>query len=123
MKSDRRHFLNTALTGGLVIINPIKLQVSEKVSNKYQQLDAILAKPVLKKEIFSSPVIIESVELLRMNNSFLCRVRSKDGAEGISVANNEQMKSLYPVFLNRLQPFFKGKNALDLEKLLEEVYV
>ena len=123
MKSDRRHFLNTALTGGLVIINPIKLQVSEKVSNKYQQLDAILAKPVLKKETFSSPVIIESVELLRMNNSFLCRVRSKDGAEGISVANNEQMKSLYPVFVNRLQPFFKGKNALDLEKLLEEVYV
>jgi L-alanine-DL-glutamate epimerase-like enolase superfamily enzyme len=33
------------------------------------------------------------------------------------------MKSLWPVFINRLQPFFKGKDARDLELLLEEVYV
>ena len=33
------------------------------------------------------------------------------------------MKSFYPVFVNRLQPFFIGKDARDLEALLEEVYV
>jgi L-alanine-DL-glutamate epimerase-like enolase superfamily enzyme len=33
------------------------------------------------------------------------------------------MESLYPVFVNRLRPFFKGKDARDLEKHLEEVYV
>ncbi len=64
------------------------------------------SKPVLKKELFPDPVIIDTLELLRLRNTFLCRVRSKDGAEGISVANNEQMKSLWPVFVNRLQPFF-----------------
>ena len=77
----------------------------------------------LKRSFFSSPVIIESLELLRFNNSFLCRVKSKDGAVGISVANNDQMKSLYPVFINRLQPFFIGKDARNLEDLLDEVYV
>jgi L-alanine-DL-glutamate epimerase-like enolase superfamily enzyme len=34
-----------------------------------------------------------------------------------------QMGSLYPVFTNRLQQFFTGKDARDLETLLEEVYV
>ena len=48
---------------------------------------------------------------------------STDGAEGISVGNNAQMASLYPVFVNRLQPFFPGKDARDWEALLEEVYV
>jgi L-alanine-DL-glutamate epimerase-like enolase superfamily enzyme len=50
-------------------------------------------------------------------------VRSKDGAVGISVANNSQQRSLYPIHVNRLQPFFLGKDARDLEELLEEVYV
>jgi L-alanine-DL-glutamate epimerase-like enolase superfamily enzyme len=33
------------------------------------------------------------------------------------------MKSLYPIFVNRLQQFFIGKDARNLEALLEEVYV
>ena len=86
-------------------------------------LDEISSKPVLQKDQFRSPVIIETLELLRFKNNFLCRVRSKDGAMGVSVANNDQMKSLWPVFINRLQPFFIGKDARNLEALMEEVYV
>jgi len=90
---------------------------------RFSKIDDILKQPVLKKELFATPVIIESLELLRLNNNFLCRVRSKDGAVGISVANDAQMKSLYPIFVNRLQKFFIGKDARNLEALLEEVYV
>lgn len=50
-------------------------------------------------------------------------MRSKDGAEGISVGNNAQLESLYPIFIHRLQPFFSGKDARDWENLLDEVYV
>jgi hypothetical protein len=39
------------------------------------------------------------------------------------VANNAQMRSLYPIQVNRLQPFFLKKDARDLDSLLEEVYV
>ncbi|MGH8017577.1 MAG: mandelate racemase/muconate lactonizing enzyme family protein, partial [Opitutaceae bacterium] len=69
------------------------------------------------------PGIIEKVELLGFNQSFLCRVRSKDGAEGFSSSNNSQMASLYPIFVNRLQNFFVGKDARDLEAVLEQAYV
>jgi L-alanine-DL-glutamate epimerase-like enolase superfamily enzyme len=86
-------------------------------------LDEVLNRAVFKKEFFSGPVFIDKLELLRYKDNFICRVISKDGAVGISVSNNMQMISLYPVFVNRLQPFFIGKNAVELESLLDEVYV
>lgn len=89
----------------------------------YRELDRVLGMPVLKKGLFPDPVIIDRLELLRYGDNFICRVTSKDGAEGLSVSNNAQMISLYPVFLNRLQPFFPGKDARDWETLLDEVYV
>jgi L-alanine-DL-glutamate epimerase-like enolase superfamily enzyme len=123
MKTNRRKFIATSIAGSLAATLPFSGCEPEDIKKKYAILDDILNKPVLKKELFSSPLIIESLELLRFNNSFLCLVRSKDGAEGIAVANNDQMISLYPVFLNRLQPFFIGKDARNLETILDEVYV
>jgi L-alanine-DL-glutamate epimerase-like enolase superfamily enzyme len=88
----------------------------------YSTLDAVLSKPVLKRELFSTPVIIETLELLRDENSFLCRVRSTDGAEGFSVGHSG-LTSLYPIFGRRLCPFFIGKDARDLDLLLDKVYI
>ena len=123
MKTSRRKFLETTVAGSIATIIPGLSSGKENVKEKYVILDEIIEKPVLKTDQFSTPVIIETLELLRYKNTFLCRVRSKDGAVGLSVANNEQMKSLYPVFVNRLQPFFIGKDARKLETLLREVYV
>jgi len=123
MKSTRRKFIETSLAAGIGAALPGIITEKEDLIAKYSVLDEILRKPVLKKELFPDPVIIDTLELLRFGNTFLCRVRSKDGAEGISVANNEQMKSLWPVFVNRLQPFFHGKDARSLDTILDEVYV
>lgn len=89
---------------------------------RFRKLDEILSQPVLKKQLFKEPVILDQVELLRMNNSFLCRVRSRDGAEGISVAHSG-MSTLYPIFLKNLQPFFIGKDVRQLDLILEKVYI
>jgi L-alanine-DL-glutamate epimerase-like enolase superfamily enzyme len=123
MKTSRRSFIGTALTGTVAGLIPAPKFGDLTVRDKYELLDKILQKPVLRKELFPEPVIIETVELLRNGNKFLCRVRSKNGASGISVANDDQMKSLYPIFTNRLQNFFKGKDARELEKIIEDVYV
>jgi L-alanine-DL-glutamate epimerase-like enolase superfamily enzyme len=123
MKTNRRKFIATTLTGVIAAAVPDLSFASENVKEKYARLDEIIRKPVLKRELFSSPVIIDSLQLLRFENSFLCMVRSKEGAVGISVANNDQMKSLYPILLNRLRPFFIGKDARDIESLIEGVYV
>ena len=123
MKTNRRQFIETSFAGGFAASISPSLLAYRDPENKYSKLDVQLNKPVLNLSLFNAPVIIETLELLRFQNSFLCRVRSKDGAIGISVANNDQMKSLYPVFVNRLQPFFIGKNAVDLESLINGVYV
>lgn len=124
MTYNRRKFIATSVAGGLAAsMIPTISFGSEEIKEKYAKLDEIIKKPVLKKELFPTPVIIETLELLRFKNSFLCRVRSKEGAIGISVGNNDQLKSLYPIFVTRLQPYFIGKDARNLEKLIEEVYV
>ena len=124
MKSNRRNFFKSAtlLSAGAFTLNSC-LKTGAEVQVDYSEMDKVLSQPVLKKELFPDPVIIETLELLRFNNNFICRVRSKQGVVGISVANNAQMQSLYPIFTNRLQPFFPGKDARDLEKLIDEVYV
>lgn len=90
-------------------------------SDKYETLDKALERPVLKRELFPDPVIIESIELLRDRKSFICRVRSTDGAEGISIGHPFISQESYPVFVNILIPFFTGKDARDLDTLLHVV--
>ena len=129
MKSGRRNFLKQSTTGalaGTLFLQACTQSTSQKkAANEidYSPLDKILSEPVIRKELLPDPLIIDRLELLRYNNNFICRVTTKDGAEGISVSNNMQMVHLYPIFTGRLQPFFIGKDARDLEQLLEEVYV
>jgi len=131
MRTNRRQFVSAALAGGLAagaspLLSPgsqARGSSSARALNpRYPTLDAILRQPVLKRELFTTPVIIESLELLRYEGNFLCRVRSTDGAEGISVGHSG-LSSLYPIFVHRLQPFFIGKDARDLDLLLEKVYI
>ncbi len=124
MIQNRRNFLKSAALGsaGAITLNSCSTD-STTSQVDYSVLDEILAKPVLKKDLFSDPVIIETLELLRFEDNFLCRVRSTDGAEGISVGNNAQLQSVWPIFNVRLQPFFLGKDARNLENIFEELYV
>ena len=100
MNINRRKFLASALAGGVAASLPLSARGAagrgnEALREKYARLDAILKQPVLRRELFTSPVIIESVELLRYQNNFLCRVRSKDGAVGYSASNNSPMMAVW----------------------------
>ena len=130
MKTDRRKFISTAVVGGLAATTlPISSYGSGTstpntpvdVKARYAKLDQVLAQPVLKRELFANPVIIQSVELLNFERSYLCRVRSKDGAEGISVGH-AGLSQLFPIFLRCIQPFFIGQDARELDLILEKVY-
>ncbi len=128
MKSTRRKFITTSVAGGMVAAfagyscSPSGKEDTQDLQERYAILDEALARPVLKKELFNTPVIIESVELLRHENSFVCRVRSTDGAEGISVGHGE-LRVLWPMFVAKLQPFFIGQDARELDLILERVFV
>ncbi|MDN3686335.1 mandelate racemase/muconate lactonizing enzyme family protein [Cyclobacterium jeungdonense] len=127
MKPNRRKFIKRSALGAVAGLTTFSMDTrgttTEKSPRQEEALDRVLAEPVLRLEELKDPVWIETVELLRKDDNYICRVRSRDGAEGLSVSNNMQMKHLYPIFVNRIQPFFIGKDAREWEKLLEEVYV
>ena len=123
MKNDRRSFLKmAAISGGAATMLPMVSSCTEakpKISaTDYSVLDQVLQLPVLKRELFSSPVIIEKIELLQDRKNFICRVTSKDGAVGISVGHPFIAQNSYPSFINILIPFFTGKDARNLDELI-----
>ena len=127
-QNSRRSFLKTlpaTAIGGSVLLHGCTNEQAraQAYSNDYEVLDKALAKPVLQTKLFKTPVIIESVELLHYEGNFLCRVRSKDGAEGICVSNNLRMNYLYPIFIKQVAPYFIGKDAVKLDQFISGVYV
>src|SRR5437899_8639593 len=129
MKTNRRRFVKTNLIGGVASVLPLSAFTADapgararSQDPRYAKLDDILRQPVLKRELFQAPVIIETLELLRYRDNFLCRVRSRDGAEGLSVGHSG-LNALYPLFTHNLHAFFIGKDARDLDLLLERVFI
>ena len=123
MKTNRRAFISSAaLAGGAAALSPVPSfgfqGDSQAGSPDYAALDEVLKLPVLKRELFSSPVIIETVELLQDRDNFICRVRSKDGAEGVSIGHPFISMQGYPMFNTGLRDRFLGKDARDLDALV-----
>jgi L-alanine-DL-glutamate epimerase-like enolase superfamily enzyme len=118
----RRSFLGgTMATGGLLLSARGAADDADPRALA-KRLDLVASAPVLSVDRLNKPVKIASMELLRNGRNFIVRVRTTDGAEGIGVPNAMHLIHTYPIFLNRVAPFFVGKDARQLEPLLWELY-
>ena len=121
MKTNRRQFLGSAVAASAMSMLPTRNAVAAEHKVTDAMLEKAAAQPVLQISGLKDPVIIESIQLLRKGRNHFVRVRSKDGAEGISV-DDGRMDVLHPI-LNRLViPYFMGKDARDLEEHLFQAY-
>ncbi|MDR2148596.1 MAG: hypothetical protein LBE91_19320, partial [Tannerella sp.] len=68
----------------------------------------------------STPAIVESVELLHNDKNYFVRTRSTDGAEGLT--GTKQINDFIPIFKNLVAPYFIGKDAREIEALVDGVY-
>jgi L-alanine-DL-glutamate epimerase-like enolase superfamily enzyme len=66
-------------------------------------------------------VKIASIDLLQAGKNFFVRTRSTDGVEGVVLTKD--MEDFVPILLRRVIPQFVGKDARDLESLVDEVYI
>ena len=123
MNLHRRTFVQSALAASLSVAPASRGAFAANSDDTHAAIDAAAKRPVLKKEPFPDPVVLESVELLHHKGNFLSRVRSKDGAVGYSVSHNQKMADLYPIAVNRVLPFFAGKDARELDALVDQVYL
>ena len=65
-------------------------------------------------------MVIDTIELLHHDGEYLVRVRSKDGAEAVIAANSGWLSDTYPIFNHRVAAYLVGKDARDIESLLED---
>jgi L-alanine-DL-glutamate epimerase-like enolase superfamily enzyme len=87
------------------------------------KLAAAMAAPVLNRALFREPVPIESVQLLKSGKHYFVRARSRDGVCGYADAHSAVMSAAYPIVVKKVAPFFAGKNAVELDSLLQGVYL
>ena len=121
---SRRGFLKGgAAAGALSLARPARGGARERTDELSRRIDAALASPVLRTDLFPRPVILVSVELLRSGRFFLVRARSADGAAGLAEGHAEVLRSAHPILVQRVAPVFVDKDARDLESLLDAVYL
>jgi L-alanine-DL-glutamate epimerase-like enolase superfamily enzyme len=122
MGCSRRFFLQATSGAGFLAAMARRSVATEQSRITNEQLDRAAAAPVLQVDELMEPVKIAALELLRNGRIFLVRVRTTDGDEGLAVPNAVRLIDAYPIFLNRVAPFFVGKDARQLEPLLWELY-
>jgi L-alanine-DL-glutamate epimerase-like enolase superfamily enzyme len=68
-----------------------------------------------------TPVTVSRIELLQIGKSYFVRATSKDGVQGI--AGVKQVEDYLPMLTRLAMPFFAGKDARQLETLVDEFYI
>jgi L-alanine-DL-glutamate epimerase-like enolase superfamily enzyme len=124
MRLNRRQFVAAGIAAASTPALAAKTSYKAKphTSPSMSDLAKVAALPVLKGEQFSKPVIIQSIDLLRLDKDYLVRVRSTGGAEGISICNPPRADYLDRILKNLVVPAFLKKDARDLDNLLWEAY-
>src|SRR5215469_8760848 len=112
---NRRNFLiSSAGAGTLAAFHPGRAAAQETAHDNYRA-------PLFNlHKFFRNPVKIASIELLHSGNNYFVRTRSSDGVVG--VAQTKNMELFIPILLQVVIPFYLGKDARDLETLVDDVY-
>jgi len=116
----RRNFMKAAGAGALLTSGCATLPKGGTTLSA-EELDRAAARPVLRIDGLNDPVIIESIELLQRGRDAFVRVRSRDGAVGIS-ATNGRHAYVSQILEQRIIPYFIGKDVRQLEEHLFGLY-
>ena len=114
---NRRDFLKATAGGALLAGRAARaadVSVTDAEILEYK-------KPVFNlHKFFDAPVKIASIDLLQAYGQYFLRTRSADGAEGM--VQTKDIVDYIEILAHRVRPHFLGKDARDLEQLVDEVY-
>ncbi|MDR0794575.1 MAG: mandelate racemase/muconate lactonizing enzyme family protein [Tannerella sp.] len=119
MKITRRQWMKLTGSAAMVSFIPSFLYAFNKSENDRPLIRDFETPLFNLPGQFTNPVIIESIELLRNGSNFFVRTRSTDGATGLT--GTKQLTEFMPIF-QIVAPHFIGKDARDLESLVDSVY-
>src|ERR1043166_7487934 len=118
MKTTRRDWLK--LTGSAVLAASLPQILSAAGADEKKFLRDY-EKPAfdLPGQI-KEPVKIASIEMLKRGSNYFVRTRATNGATGLVMT--KQVEDFIPIFQNLVAPQFIGKDARDIESLVDDAY-
>jgi L-alanine-DL-glutamate epimerase-like enolase superfamily enzyme len=122
MQNQRRDFLKTASAVGVCALLPKEEARAQKTAIA-DQIEKAWNAPALRTDLVKTPVKIAAIDLLKNGKHFLIRARSADGAEGFSVGHGTVLQNTWPILVNKVAPYFIGRDARELETHLHGVYL
>lgn len=121
MKMNRREWLRLMGLAAVTTAVPRSLWAAFQDQHVREPLIRDIEEPMFDiPGQVSTPAIIESIEMLKSGGNYFVRVRTTDGAEGLT--GTKQINDFIPIFTNLVAPFFIGKDARDIESLIDGVY-
>ena len=93
----------------------------DEAADMTARIEAAFRRPVFDRQAFSDPVIIRDVEMLTDGARYFVRVRSEDGAEGMSMAQHRNAPLSHPIFKRLLAPAYQGLDARDVDTISHTV--
>lgn len=114
---DRRRFASLAAAA------PVLLRAADQyLTSSAPGTIPEYEKPFLNLHQHSkTPIRAEAIELLQAGKTYFVRARSTDGVTGI--VKTKQVEDYYPILINKVIPFFTGKDVRDLETLIDAIYI
>jgi len=124
MRIDRRAFLKTSF--GIVaagLTSRSWSRVTYAAARRTSSFSILRnTSPMLNlHQVFTSPVKVKAIEVLRLRGGYYVRTISTDGAIGIVKANS-RLPHILSLLKHLVIPYFTGKDARDLESLVDGVY-
>lgn len=68
-----------------------------------------------------SPVLVDKLDLFKSGSKYFLRATSKDGVTGVALV--KQVDEYLSMLTRLAMPFFKGKDARELETLIDAYYI
>jgi L-alanine-DL-glutamate epimerase-like enolase superfamily enzyme len=122
--ANRRSFIRIGAAAAGAALAPGQARAAGGANEALRTtLERIARTPVLRPGLWPSPVVIASIDLLKSPSDYIVRVRTGDGAEGLAIGHPDVLQTTWPILTRRVAPFFVGKDARDLESLLDGLYV
>lgn len=121
--TNRRDFMRTGGLAAGLAASLTPAWASPTNDARRARIERAFRAPILRRDLWREPLPIASIDLLDAGREFIVRARAKDGTEGLAIGHASVLETTWPILLRRVAPFFVGKDARELESLLDGVYL
>ncbi|MEO1023564.1 MAG: mandelate racemase/muconate lactonizing enzyme family protein [Bacteroidota bacterium] len=121
---SRKEFL--ARSAGLPTLGLLpfsEANIKDAQDNLVDQLKGVARQPVLKAALVKDSVFLQSLTIHQSGKHYFLKATSIQGTSGYAVMRDKYIRNIYPIMLNRIIPFYIGKDARKLEALQDNLYV